>query len=365
MKVSLSLGEIIVKERKHRGITQEELARAVGVSTSAVSKWECGNTYPDITLLSPIARFLGITVDQLLSFEPELSTDEVMCINRKCAEKFETCSLTEAVDFSESFVKQYPNSMLLKLRTGAMFQQYIASAKSEEETMQLVDKAVELIKTVSECYDTDLKHSALYVLSSLYVVKEEFDKAEEALNSIPKSYPDTKSMLASIYCLKGELKNAEKLEQQELFSNVTSAFMHIESLCGLKVKMKEMNEALNLAALARRILEVFDLQDQYAYSNSLMYASIYTALEDKEKTLQWIERFVEDAMRFSKRQAITQIPVFSSLEFMKPIVSQDYLNKNMVRILTDDDKFDFVKDDPRYETILQTLKSIDVEDTTV
>ena len=42
MKVSLSLGEIIVKERKHRGITQEELARAVGVSTSAVSKWECG-----------------------------------------------------------------------------------------------------------------------------------------------------------------------------------------------------------------------------------------------------------------------------------------------------------------------------------
>ena len=50
---------------------------------------------------------------------------------------------------------------------------------------------------------------------------------------------------------------------------------------------------------------------------------------------------------------------------MKPIVSQDYLNKNMVRILTDDDKFDFVKDDPRYETILQTLKSIDVEDTTV
>ena len=47
----INLGRILVENRHKRGITQDELAAYMGVSKAAVSKWETGMTYPDITLL--------------------------------------------------------------------------------------------------------------------------------------------------------------------------------------------------------------------------------------------------------------------------------------------------------------------------
>ena len=52
--------------RRERGLTQEALAQAVGVSPQAISKWETGQTMPDITLLLPLSRVLGIGVNELL-----------------------------------------------------------------------------------------------------------------------------------------------------------------------------------------------------------------------------------------------------------------------------------------------------------
>ncbi len=62
------LGEQIQKYRKQRGLTQKELGAAVGVSTQAVSQWECGGA-PDVALLPAIADRLGVTVDALFGRE--------------------------------------------------------------------------------------------------------------------------------------------------------------------------------------------------------------------------------------------------------------------------------------------------------
>lgn len=61
-----TLGQNIASHRKEKGITQEQLAEICLVSPQAVSKWENGLSCPDITLLKPIARAFGITVDKLL-----------------------------------------------------------------------------------------------------------------------------------------------------------------------------------------------------------------------------------------------------------------------------------------------------------
>ena len=54
----MKISQIVKEKRKHLGLTQENIAEYLGVSTPAVSKWENGTTYPDITLLPGLARLL-------------------------------------------------------------------------------------------------------------------------------------------------------------------------------------------------------------------------------------------------------------------------------------------------------------------
>ena len=62
-------GAVIRKLRETKKLTQEELAEKLYVSSKAVSKWETGQGFPDISLLEPLAKALGISVIELLSGE--------------------------------------------------------------------------------------------------------------------------------------------------------------------------------------------------------------------------------------------------------------------------------------------------------
>ncbi len=68
--------EKLQKLRKNRGLTQEELAEALFVSRTAISKWESGRGYPNIDSLKAIATYFSVTIDDLLSGEKLLSIAE-------------------------------------------------------------------------------------------------------------------------------------------------------------------------------------------------------------------------------------------------------------------------------------------------
>ena len=59
----IHLGRILIENLHKRGITQEDLAKHIGVTTAAISKWETGATYPDILLLPQIAAYFDISID--------------------------------------------------------------------------------------------------------------------------------------------------------------------------------------------------------------------------------------------------------------------------------------------------------------
>ena len=69
----MELNEKLQELRKQKGLTQEELARALYVSRTAISKWESGRGYPSIDSLKAMAVFFGVSVDNLLSGEQLLT----------------------------------------------------------------------------------------------------------------------------------------------------------------------------------------------------------------------------------------------------------------------------------------------------
>ena len=65
----MNIGQKIKELRQENGLTQEDLAEQLGVSFQAISRWENGTTYPDITLLPIIANMFDVTIDYLLDME--------------------------------------------------------------------------------------------------------------------------------------------------------------------------------------------------------------------------------------------------------------------------------------------------------
>ncbi|MDE5908827.1 MAG: helix-turn-helix domain-containing protein [Lachnospiraceae bacterium] len=65
----VKIGRFIAKERKQKKYTQRQLAEILGISDKTISKWECGNGFPEVSLLLPLCEELNINVNELLSGE--------------------------------------------------------------------------------------------------------------------------------------------------------------------------------------------------------------------------------------------------------------------------------------------------------
>ena len=65
----VKIGKFISDERKAKGYTQKQLSELLGISDKTISKWECGNGFPEASLLLPLCNELEITVNELLTGE--------------------------------------------------------------------------------------------------------------------------------------------------------------------------------------------------------------------------------------------------------------------------------------------------------
>lgn len=69
-------GTMIRRLRENKRMTQQQLAEKIGVSDKAISKWETGRGYPDISLIEPLAGALGVSIIELFSGEGVVNTNK-------------------------------------------------------------------------------------------------------------------------------------------------------------------------------------------------------------------------------------------------------------------------------------------------
>ena len=73
---TLKIGKFIARMRKEKNMTQEDLARILGVTNKTISRWENGNYMPDLSLLKPLSEVLDISLNELLSGEKDISVQK-------------------------------------------------------------------------------------------------------------------------------------------------------------------------------------------------------------------------------------------------------------------------------------------------
>jgi len=107
----MSIGTTIKKLRRDRNITQEQLAELLGVSTNAVSQWECDKTAPDISHLPVLANIFEVSADILLEIDIAKSKkqSEIKEFTSKYAELHSQGKTEERLNLCRSMQKKYPN----------------------------------------------------------------------------------------------------------------------------------------------------------------------------------------------------------------------------------------------------------------
>lgn len=152
--MQVNLGEKIRQLRKRDGRKQEDLAKALGVTSQAVSRWEANGGYPDMGMIPTIANYFHITIDELFGY----NNDRDQKIREYCdkAQKMMNCEqdMTKCILFLRKGLEEFPDECGIKIRLANALNRQGWNHKGEkpnkswEEAAQLYE---ELMETDSSC----------------------------------------------------------------------------------------------------------------------------------------------------------------------------------------------------------------------
>lgn len=292
--MELKLGERISSLRRAKGMTQEQLANAVGVSAPAVSKWETNSSYPDFTLLCPLARALDTDVDALLSFEATLSAEAAQeKINAVVKMAFESGASTTEAEL-RALLHRYPNCAALKFYAVTALDLLDTSfpdfAPERMEARRQWKRA--LMADVRASGDAAYWQAAVGALAAYAVSDGELDRAEALLAELPEHVADATVTRVRLYLARNQREQAVEALQKRMYVLVNQLFMCMSQLVGPDVE-PDARRALRLAEVGLQASELFGVGG--TAMEGLMVELYRRAGMDREALAQMsraVERFV-------------------------------------------------------------------------
>lgn len=352
--MELQMAATIIALRRKNNLTQEQLADIVGVSAPAVSKWETGNSYPDITLLPALASALNTTIDNLLSFDNNPSEQKVNLLEKELIQTFEKSGFDYGMKKRQALLEQYPNSNYLKFRLGNFIQRfgYLKPEMTEEEVKGHYWDAISIYKQVADGSDSKLSVAATYILSSYYIMVEEYSKAKEMLDSLPQQIMQADDMYASLYERQNNLAKAENLRATALYKDLNHILITLLGLINIAQKRKDYTLALHYNQLQRKLVEIFEIQDINAYE---LHASLLLKTGDIEQALTAFETYIEKVLAYDLDY--TKHPIFCKIELKAQQDKSEITRlKDIVKtVLEQTDQFALLKTHLRYQAAFNKL----------
>jgi len=194
----ICLGENIRSLRIANGITQEQFGYEMGVSAQAVSRWENGATYPDITMLPMIADFFDVTLDELMGRGRELDTNEREAFFKSVREMHHRGEIEAVLEAYNKILHKHPNdAYLLHGKANALY--YSQFKKTQD--MSIAKEIISLCNKINCSNKPDMQCGANALLVRVYARIGQLEEARRLANALP-SFEVGRELLI-MECLQG------------------------------------------------------------------------------------------------------------------------------------------------------------------
>ena len=254
-------------KRKELELTQEQIADYLGVSAPAVNKWEKGVSYPDITLLPPLARILKIDLNTLLGFEEGLTTKEITQFSTQVIKCIEKNGYESGFYMATDKIKEYPNcaelihSMAILLE-GALLMYGVGLENTEFYQEQILS----FFERAANADDEKIRNKALYMLVSKSIQKKDYNKAQQMLDLMPERPElDKKHLQAHLFQEQNKLAESAEILERKLLTELNDIQLTIVYLVNVALASGDDKKADKLADGLGEMIKKFDLWDYNAY----------------------------------------------------------------------------------------------------
>lgn len=333
----MQVGEVIRKYRKSKNMTQEEMARRLGVTAPAVNKWEHGNSLPDITLLMPIARLLGISTDELLSYQQELTAEEIGEILKRATTMLEEMPYQDAFAWAKEKLEEYPNCESLILQMAVLL--------DAERTIQEIQDPETYDAYINACYgralqskDEKIRNGAADSLFHFYMKKREYEKAGEYLNYFSEQDPARKEKEAQLYSETGQVEEAYKTYEHLLFSEYQRVNGIFHGMYLLALKQEDLKMAHLLVDKQVELVKCFEMGKYYEAASQLELATIE---KEEDRVIALMKEMLAGV---SLINSFYESPLYRHMEFKKPGEKFfEELRKNLLKCFRDEETYGFLK----------------------
>lgn len=342
----MKINDIIKRQRKQLSLTQEQVAQYLGVSIAAVSKWESGHTYPDITLLPPLARLLKVDLNTLLSFNEELTDQEIAAYVNELSQKVGNVPFADIMEDAREKIREYPHCDRLICNVAMTIDGVLAMDSKADKTMY--QKEIDqLYERLLKSENLIIRHQVLALLINKYIAAGELEKAEALLNEIPDRIVDKTRIQANLLIQKKEyLKAAEILEKKMLGY---AENLRDTQLCLLTVK-KELKEWESMERIKEVSKQTIALYELWEYGASLVDMQYGVCKKDVVQTLKGIKGLLRS---INHPWSIEDSLLYPHVPTKK---SESWLPKHYFKILVDElkqeESFQFLHGNIEFEELI-------------
>ena len=295
----INIGKIITNKRREKGVTQGDLAKFIGVSKASVSKWEIGQSYPDITFLPQLATYFDISLDELMGYEPQMKECDIRKLYEELTTQFATQSFDEVMNRCRELTKKYYSCYPLLLNIGALYINYGVTCDDAEKKCSIFAEAKELLTRVKEnSDDISLKQLALYIEVNSEVMLGNPGEVMALLENVNQQNltPSFDALLSRAYMMTGRTKEAKVKLLGCILFNIGDYLNTIPIYLTLCTDDREHFDEVCRRTMG--IIEIFkanELLPTVVLSFYITAAAGYVTTQNSEKALDLLEIYTEIA----------------------------------------------------------------------